>query len=300
MFLTANPVFLTPYMSGFAAGLFRNSMPSEVIAVLTIIGFCILGNTLNGVFLSLMNRYIFMFHKNLRKRLQNKATLVVTVFLHIFFYFIFIFFVRFSITDHDTLARKAIAETHGALTEYLSEKSLVYVSEDGGIPRKLCIGAFYMLLSVAILLMSTVVWFIAKVFILKKNSTVLTKLSRSMSLSALIQAILCLGLLFVPNMCLLLSIGFKIPNSANIVNGMFLLVALHGTLDMICTLYFVRPYRKFWLSGPPRRQPVRVDAGIALGLALFRHDSLSHVSVFLLQWSTMVPPVFITFASFVL
>uniref|UniRef100_A0A7E4ZVD9 Alpha-tubulin N-acetyltransferase n=1 Tax=Panagrellus redivivus TaxID=6233 RepID=A0A7E4ZVD9_PANRE len=140
-------------------------------------GFCFLTNVISSVFITLINRFIFMFHPDSRRYLENKYTITGIVIFH-FVMYSFAFGIMIStMTSHDQTRFEATRDHPGAMDEYFKYNSFAYIS--GGELRYfllrigLCVAG-----ALVLSLLISVTFFIVNVFIYKKTATVISKTSK--------------------------------------------------------------------------------------------------------------------------
>uniref|UniRef100_A0A7E4UV11 Serpentine Receptor, class H n=1 Tax=Panagrellus redivivus TaxID=6233 RepID=A0A7E4UV11_PANRE len=240
-----SPVFLCPYISGFQSGFLRTVASPQLTNILSIFGYCFFINTVLGVFLSLLNRLIFTFHPNLKRYLHNKYTFAGIIVLHLTMHFLVAILMLNTMEDAIGERKIIIAETQNALQQFFKEPSLIYVSEYGGFTRLAISALFFLIVIFNCILLFCVTVFIINVVLHRKTSRTISNSASPLIVSSLVQSFLCLTLLFLPAGCLTFVWGFRIENSANVVNALFFLANIHGTVDMFCILIFVKPYRSY-------------------------------------------------------
>uniref|UniRef100_A0A7E4UYV1 Serpentine Receptor, class J n=1 Tax=Panagrellus redivivus TaxID=6233 RepID=A0A7E4UYV1_PANRE len=248
LMITLNPVFLTPYFAGYMGGIFRNTAGYAATSAMTALCFSLFLNNVFGVILSLMNRYILTFHSEWRKYLENKFTISVIGAFHVFLYVMDIVFYYMAPANSDIGRLMAINETHTALRKYYNEPTFIYSSEYGGDSRKIWIVLFVIIFGLSSILLASAAIFIRNVLIFRKTKGVVSRTSLYLLISAVVQVVICVVFLFIPFGWLALAWACNIQNSANVTNGLITLVSMHGTVDVISTLYFIMPYRKFCLN----------------------------------------------------
>uniref|UniRef100_A0A7E5A1P3 Serpentine Receptor, class T n=1 Tax=Panagrellus redivivus TaxID=6233 RepID=A0A7E5A1P3_PANRE len=242
--LIFNPVFLSPYIAGYMEGILHNVASYECSVVATTLSFIVYVNTAIGVTVSLVNRYIFTFFPQYRPLLENKITIICLVLFQLAVHSVTIFLFVSTASDADTNRNYAKKETHTALEQYYLQPGFIYLSEYGTVTRSLNKFMFGGLVVISSILAASVILFIKNV-IKQKKTSIISKTAKSLIVSSIMQAILCICMLYTPMLLILGTWGFNIRNSSNIVNIFVTLLSIHGTFDMVSTLYFIIPYRKY-------------------------------------------------------
>uniref|UniRef100_A0A7E4W3S0 G_PROTEIN_RECEP_F1_2 domain-containing protein n=1 Tax=Panagrellus redivivus TaxID=6233 RepID=A0A7E4W3S0_PANRE len=241
--------------AGGPGGIFRSVATSQLTSICAAIGIILVIHTAIGVFLSLINRLSTMFGASAIQYLHNKKALTGIVLFHVFSYILVAFFLTWTMDSNANIRKTILLETNNALIPYFDEPSLMYVSELDGLTRKICIGYLIVVAISTLLLIGCVIIFVIKVKHYKSNNDSISKVSVSLIVSSLIQAFLCVACLFLPLGYLGYIWGFNIKGSANPFNIMCIVIGLHGTIDMSCTLYFVKPYWRYcqslWMKVKP-------------------------------------------------
>uniref|UniRef100_A0A7E4ZR74 G_PROTEIN_RECEP_F1_2 domain-containing protein n=1 Tax=Panagrellus redivivus TaxID=6233 RepID=A0A7E4ZR74_PANRE len=245
VFLTLHPVFLSPFMAAFQGGFLRHISTARITAVLVCMSIFLFINTATGVFLSLLNRLSHMFSDKIVEYLHKKLVFPCIIAFHLLMYASITYAILSSMDTNENVRKLIIAETGDLLDVYLGEPSLMYISELGGVTRKVCIGFMIGFIILSICLLGCVVLFISSVNTYKHNSKSVSKVSSSLIVSSIVQAILCVTFLFIPFALLSFFWGFRIEKSANPINVVCVFMACHGTIDMFCILFFVKPYWRF-------------------------------------------------------
>uniref|UniRef100_A0A7E4VYH8 Serpentine Receptor, class T n=1 Tax=Panagrellus redivivus TaxID=6233 RepID=A0A7E4VYH8_PANRE len=241
MFLFGSPVLLSPYLAGFPSGFLRNIGTPIVTAIFTEVFLFFYLNSLLGVFLTLMNRFIAVFHSELEKWFHSKVSIVTIAIVHILIDGFFLHCIIRAII----LNTLSDIDTGKALEPWFREKGLINFPEYGGYTRTALFFVFCFVGILFFVLVGTIIWFICKVFIGRKTSKILNKHSTSLLLSALVQAGCCIIFSYIPMLFILYCWSFAPKNSANASNIALAFFSVYGTVDMLCTLYFVKPYRQY-------------------------------------------------------
>uniref|UniRef100_A0A7E4ZRR6 G_PROTEIN_RECEP_F1_2 domain-containing protein n=1 Tax=Panagrellus redivivus TaxID=6233 RepID=A0A7E4ZRR6_PANRE len=239
-----NPVVLMPYIAGYSGGIFRSFGTYESSAIAITVGFCLYYCALFGAILSFINRYILAFRPESKKYLESKYTFAYIAWLHGGACAGIAIFLLTTAPRGSTVRQVVDQETHGALNEYLSEPTFVYFQDINGSARAILLFCALVILGFLLLFSLVVIWFIANVFIYKRKATSITKLSRSLIICSLVQLLLCVVFLFCPYIIGVGSLALRLENG-DFVNALCGIVSLHGTADILSTLYFIVPYRKF-------------------------------------------------------
>uniref|UniRef100_A0A7E4VDX0 Serpentine Receptor, class T n=1 Tax=Panagrellus redivivus TaxID=6233 RepID=A0A7E4VDX0_PANRE len=260
LMITLNPVFLTPYFAGYMGGIFRKSAGYAATSAMNALCFSLFLNNVVGVILSLVNRYILTFHPDWRKYLENKYTISLIVTFHISIYALDVACYFMALSDSEVIRTVAINETGTALQKYYNESTFIYFSLYGGFSRRLSLFFFVVICGLSGILLTSVAVFIKNVFFFRKTKGVISKTSQYLLISAFVQIVMCVLFLSVPFGWLVIALAFNIQDSANVTNGFIMLVSIHGFVDIVSTLYFIKPYRKYCLGlvGAFRKRRIEV------------------------------------------
>uniref|UniRef100_A0A7E4UUL8 G-protein coupled receptors family 1 profile domain-containing protein n=1 Tax=Panagrellus redivivus TaxID=6233 RepID=A0A7E4UUL8_PANRE len=245
LYTVYNPVLVCPVIGAFQSGLLRNVASPQLTTIVSIFVYIFFINTAFGVSLSLFNRLIFTFHPNLKPYLHNKFTFAGIVIFHLLMYSVVCILLSYALNDAEGMRKISLTESGDALRPFFNESSLIQVSEFGGWTRRAIATFFFLICLFNSILIGCVIVFIVNVRIHKQTSKTVSQNSFSLIISSLVQSILCVVLLFIPAGGLTFCWGFEIKNSANVINALFLLANIHGTIDMVCLLIFVKPYRMY-------------------------------------------------------
>uniref|UniRef100_A0A7E4WAQ1 7TM GPCR serpentine receptor class x (Srx) domain-containing protein n=1 Tax=Panagrellus redivivus TaxID=6233 RepID=A0A7E4WAQ1_PANRE len=195
---------------------------------------------------------------DLKKYLHNAFTLGTIALSHIILDVFFLYWCYVgSVETHESQVFFIRNETGTLLESWVSEKSIVYIW--GHVGRRNFF--FYVGLCVLSLLffglVGIVIWFIVSFNILKRTSKTISTHSTYLLTAVLFQTGTFLLFLFGPSIFILSCWTFEIQGSTNAVNIALIFVCFHGMADMLCTLYFVKPYRTFCLGKVPFFRPKR-------------------------------------------
>uniref|UniRef100_A0A7E4VM51 G protein-coupled receptor n=1 Tax=Panagrellus redivivus TaxID=6233 RepID=A0A7E4VM51_PANRE len=228
------PVFLSPYVAGFTAGIFRDIATAESTYFFWLLGLCVFVHTMLGVCLSLFNRFVFVFRPNFKKYLHNKVTMTCIVLFHLFFDIFFYKCYNTTKMDHEMIAEHAYNDTGNLMNEWLNEQSLIYLYENRGHTRAyVFIGlVIYVVALTALLIIG--IWFIKNVIIMKRTSKTLHEKSTFLLTTAIVQAAVFIVLLFIPSIVIAACWAFAIENSGNVVNIALVFFCLHGDPNYRC------------------------------------------------------------------
>uniref|UniRef100_A0A7E4VFV6 G-protein coupled receptors family 1 profile domain-containing protein n=1 Tax=Panagrellus redivivus TaxID=6233 RepID=A0A7E4VFV6_PANRE len=167
-------------------------------------------------------------------------------------------------TSAEAIRELAAKESPGALDEFFSESTFVYAGELDGLTRTVCFVCALFMTFILLVFIASVIWFIFQVLKLVKTDVHLSQASTSLLISSAVQATLFVVFLFMPITCMLISWAYCLDNTANIINALVLIMSIHGTLDMLTTLYFVVPYRNYIVSLFSRKQTHMVSINISV------------------------------------
>uniref|UniRef100_A0A7E4V0L1 Serpentine receptor class gamma n=1 Tax=Panagrellus redivivus TaxID=6233 RepID=A0A7E4V0L1_PANRE len=104
LMVVLNSVFLNPYMAGYLGGILRHAANYALTSTFNAVCFSLLVNNISGVVLALLNRYIFTFHPEFRKYLENKYTITAIVTFHAFLYIADVVFYFFALLTRNRFA----------------------------------------------------------------------------------------------------------------------------------------------------------------------------------------------------
>uniref|UniRef100_A0A7E4VMF0 Serpentine Receptor, class T n=1 Tax=Panagrellus redivivus TaxID=6233 RepID=A0A7E4VMF0_PANRE len=188
---------------------------------------------------------IFTFNVDSTAHRREKYIIIAFIVPHFLAYAALGGCIFTTMKDNESLRMFIVQESGDVLVPYFNEVTFMYVGELGGITRKVC--AFFAILFIILILvlLGCILYFTKSVFFQKQTSTILTKTAKSLIVSSIVQGIVCCTFTFIPFGSLLFIWAFKIENSANFINHACIVSTLHGVVDMLCTLYFVKPYRRY-------------------------------------------------------
>uniref|UniRef100_A0A7E4ZW38 Serpentine Receptor, class Z n=1 Tax=Panagrellus redivivus TaxID=6233 RepID=A0A7E4ZW38_PANRE len=246
--LIHNPVLLGPYIANYSAGIFAYIVTDQLLYLSAFLTYGLYFHALTSIFLSLFNRFVFLFRPHLKQWLHNVKTLSFIVFLHLFFDALFAFSAWGPVLDDETTEERAKKETGMSLDKWIHEKSFQYVPEYFGRTRAFCFLLFNILIFLFFALIAVVIWFIVNVFFLKKTSKTVDKNSSYLLITVLVQTGASLVFFFFPAIVIAFCWTFAIENSGNAVNVALQLFVFNGTIDMLIMMYFVKPYKMYCIS----------------------------------------------------
>uniref|UniRef100_A0A7E4V0N4 G protein-coupled receptor n=1 Tax=Panagrellus redivivus TaxID=6233 RepID=A0A7E4V0N4_PANRE len=218
-------------------------MSTQVFYVIVFIGLAICVHSLWSIFLSLVNRFVFLFHPHWQKYLHNKYTIFYIIFCHTFFDLVYAAGCWRSLMNHDAMEQRARSDYGNTLEKWFKEPSFIYVPEFYGITRTFGFAGFILLVIVFFLFVGIAVWFIVNVFIYKKASKTLNDHSAFLLIAVLAQTGCFLVFMYIPSMVVVYCWTLAVDNSANVVNSVAQLMTIHGTVEMVTMLYFITPYK---------------------------------------------------------
>uniref|UniRef100_A0A7E4WB36 G_PROTEIN_RECEP_F1_2 domain-containing protein n=1 Tax=Panagrellus redivivus TaxID=6233 RepID=A0A7E4WB36_PANRE len=236
-----------PYTAAFMGGIFRDVMTYEAAITCACLFLCLYINVITSIFNSLINRFVFMFRPHWRKYVENKYTISAIVVMHLSSYAGVTFLFVTTSSSYAETRQIATIETETALIEFMKYPSFVYVPSRNERTKTVIIVYFFIVLTIATILFIAIVVFLKNIRDLKETEIV-SKTMRSLVISTLVQAFLCVLFVFTPVAFLLCTLAFNISNSANSLNILLTMLSFHGTVDNLCILYFVAPYRRYCLS----------------------------------------------------
>uniref|UniRef100_A0A7E4W7I8 7TM_GPCR_Srx domain-containing protein n=1 Tax=Panagrellus redivivus TaxID=6233 RepID=A0A7E4W7I8_PANRE len=256
----ASPVFMGPFMGGYVGGLFRNVISTELTYLVAFVSLILFVHMLFGLFFSLFNRFVFIFQPKLKKLMHNKITLGCVAMLHFILDAYLIWLYDNAYMTHDETDFAIHYETGNVLDTWVVEKSIVYMGQHGGRKNFYCLVALCCGVVLFFGLVGIIIWFIAHVFMLKKTSVTLSSHSTYLLTTVLVQTGAFLVFLFGPSLFVLSCWTLAIPGSTTAVNVAATIIFFHEIIDILCTLYFVKPYREYCLSKISRYIPARISA----------------------------------------
>uniref|UniRef100_A0A7E4VWQ9 Serpentine Receptor, class T n=1 Tax=Panagrellus redivivus TaxID=6233 RepID=A0A7E4VWQ9_PANRE len=246
--VAVKPVVLTPYLGGFTGGILRNILTYDTFLISVWLGYCTAGTCIISAALSVIYRFFFIFQPHNRKYLENKYNFVVIFTGHIAAYCIFAYFILIDKVGQSALIPVALNNSGTALVEYFFEPGFAIFSEHEGIVRWLFKCIFYFILAISTAFLGSIVFAIVSFFVSHRSKITITRTTRSLLMTSLSQATLCVIFLNGPSMLVIGTWGWNVPNSNFAANIAMNLVSLYATFDRISTLCFVAPYRKFIIS----------------------------------------------------
>uniref|UniRef100_A0A7E4V1D2 Serpentine Receptor, class H n=1 Tax=Panagrellus redivivus TaxID=6233 RepID=A0A7E4V1D2_PANRE len=241
------PVALAPYYCIFMAGplrLFAGTTTTIILASSAILYFL---NAISIIVVSIINRYIHMFHSTYTYVFQKwYLFILINILFNFLFTLAFLFAIRDSFASHETIVAIAMNETDGALVKFYNEPTLMCFSTAGTKIDKVAQGITVTIIFLAIVLISMTSAFVLAV---KRLKTVcISKLSRSLYISVIVQSILLILIIFMPTAVFGIMYSLKFTSSANFASFLISFASFHGTVDTLSMLYFIVPYRKYCLS----------------------------------------------------
>uniref|UniRef100_A0A7E4V0R9 Serpentine Receptor, class J n=1 Tax=Panagrellus redivivus TaxID=6233 RepID=A0A7E4V0R9_PANRE len=240
-----NPVLLNPYMAGYLAGVFRYLADYTTTSIVNAVMFYLLESVVISILLTYLNRYILTFHPEYQHYVDNQYTVYFLICFHLSVACMNTSFYFLASTDYDNARRLASSESHHALDVYLSEPTFIYASEYNGAARIFCALGLLILILFSVFFLGSVGFFVRSVFIYKKMKGVVSKQSKFLLISTFIQVVLLVTFVFVPFIWATFTWSFNIQNIVNTTNGFVMLISMYGPVDMLCTLYFIVPYRRY-------------------------------------------------------
>uniref|UniRef100_A0A7E4ZSU4 G_PROTEIN_RECEP_F1_2 domain-containing protein n=1 Tax=Panagrellus redivivus TaxID=6233 RepID=A0A7E4ZSU4_PANRE len=241
--LSAISTNLTVLLINFQGGILRSLTYHATLAVWGVLVGLYL-NTTTGIILSLVHRFVFTFHPNIRKYMENKYTLIGIIIFYLICYITIAFGLWATGSTYYGIRDAAFIASNGALQPFFIESSFVYAIDNTGIVRVFLYIVTAMLMIVSLILLLSIAWFFYSVFMNRKTAIV-SRTARSLIASSLILCFLCVMFLLVPIFCLVFFWTFRLKGTANIMNGVATFLSIHATFDTLSTLYFVVPYNRF-------------------------------------------------------
>uniref|UniRef100_A0A7E4VKX7 G-protein coupled receptors family 1 profile domain-containing protein n=1 Tax=Panagrellus redivivus TaxID=6233 RepID=A0A7E4VKX7_PANRE len=173
------------------------------------------------------------------------------VLIHLFLDYLFYACYNSTKSNHTFIVERAHNTTGNLLDEWLDEQSLIFIADNNGETRASFFIALVILVVVLIMFCCIGIWFIRTLIILKKTSKTLNEKSTFLLTTAIVQAGVFIVFLYIPSIVITACWSFAIENTGNVVNIALVFFCLHGTADILCTLYFVTPYRLYCISLVP-------------------------------------------------
>uniref|UniRef100_A0A7E4VYM9 7TM_GPCR_Srx domain-containing protein n=1 Tax=Panagrellus redivivus TaxID=6233 RepID=A0A7E4VYM9_PANRE len=229
-------------------GILRNIMTYNGFLTSVCLGYCAAGTCIVSAALSVIHRFFFIFQPHNRKYFENKYSYAFIIKCHIIAYCVFAYFIVIDKPDESIIYSMARNASGNALTPYFTEPGFAVFRERDGNMRLIFRFIFYLIIFISFLFLGSIVFAIVQFFVSQRSKNTITKTTRSLLMTSLSQAALCVILLNGPTMFVIGAWGWNIPNSNTAANSAMLLLALHGTFDRISTLCFVSPYRKYIVS----------------------------------------------------
>uniref|UniRef100_A0A7E4WCW9 G protein-coupled receptor n=1 Tax=Panagrellus redivivus TaxID=6233 RepID=A0A7E4WCW9_PANRE len=245
---TIKPIYLSPYLAGFSGGILRPVMTYELFRIFTCLSYCAAGTCAVSVTLAVVYRFFFMFRPSFKVLLENKFTFTFLTAVHLIAYAIFADITVLQRVPKEDLITLAQSTTGNALSSYYNEPGFYVLYNMEGASRRTYLIVVIVLGAISALLFGSIAYAIVFVFLNRKTQQIISKKAKSLLISSLSQAFLCVFFLCGPIMVVLSTMALDIGNSTNVANTAGTLLSFHGTLDMLSTLYFVMPYRKYCAS----------------------------------------------------
>uniref|UniRef100_A0A7E4VG34 G protein-coupled receptor n=1 Tax=Panagrellus redivivus TaxID=6233 RepID=A0A7E4VG34_PANRE len=127
--LLFDPVFLGPYIAAYSSGVATYFVTTQLLYLAAFAGFTLFMQSFSSIYLSLFNRFVFLFRPHLKSRLHNKYTLICIVLFHAFFDGMFINAYFQTAVDHDAMVQMVHDDAGNALDRWINEPSFGYVPE---------------------------------------------------------------------------------------------------------------------------------------------------------------------------
>uniref|UniRef100_A0AC34GYI1 Uncharacterized protein n=1 Tax=Panagrolaimus sp. ES5 TaxID=591445 RepID=A0AC34GYI1_9BILA len=219
-------------------GLLRNGTPYST-AIATYVNSLIFVTNCWALVATLTNRYLLAFPTNFTKWFQMKYGIWMIILILAFLYIgLTILVCTFTNPDIDDMHKSAI-EYDPCLQNYFHEPAFAFLKFSDMFIPFLC--AFIITLTGTTMATFSGIFFIY--LVLTNKSSTVTKLHRSLIISAIVQLSITLGFLGIPATVGMAIFCFQILNMQNIVVVIECLFATHCILESVATLYFVSPYR---------------------------------------------------------
>uniref|UniRef100_A0A7E4VCM9 G_PROTEIN_RECEP_F1_2 domain-containing protein n=1 Tax=Panagrellus redivivus TaxID=6233 RepID=A0A7E4VCM9_PANRE len=233
------------YLALYAAGVYGYFATKETSYLLLFLAFAGCMHIFFGIFLSLFNRFVFLFRPHLKEKLHNKYTLSIIVLIHVACDALMVWGAESSVDLHRYTTYTSIDELMLNETGHTFDKWLetgdrfLYVSEFEGRLRAFSFIILCVLIVIFFTLIGIVIWFTVNVFVFKRTSKTMSSNSADLLMTVLVQTGSCLFFVFIPAIVMLACWTFAIDGSGNAVNVLLLLFSVNGTADMIAMLYFL-------------------------------------------------------------
>uniref|UniRef100_A0A7E4WCR0 Polyprotein allergen nematode domain-containing protein n=1 Tax=Panagrellus redivivus TaxID=6233 RepID=A0A7E4WCR0_PANRE len=237
--ILTNPIPCAPYTAVLMGGIFREVMTYEAAVGCACLFLCLYINVITSIFNSLVNRFIFTFRPHWRKYVENKFTISGIVLSHFAAYAGVSFIFITTSTSYSDTRQLAFKETGNVFTELFQYPGFVYVPSSNKQTEVIILVYFFIVLAFAVALLITIVIFFKNIRAFK-TTDIVSKTVKSMVISTLVQAFLCVLFVFTPVLFMLYALAFKVPHSANTLNILFTMLSFHGmTLGKLALLALV-------------------------------------------------------------
>ncbi|KAE9548204.1 hypothetical protein FO519_008584 [Halicephalobus sp. NKZ332] len=198
--------------------------------------------TIIGMTMSLIYRYTSIFPGRTKEIGTSKWMIVTCLIIQLAISVLLCIIAdKFLSLDHDTMARKAI-EFSPALSKFTNEPTFVFIDREFGFPMVIAVWITLIIISVLFGIVATTLF-----FELKHNRYAVKKLElqKTLILSCIVQIGITIVFLFIPIMVFFYYLTFGYVYAGPITMIVFCVFCLHAIAEMVATIYFVLPYRRF-------------------------------------------------------
>ncbi|KAE9552528.1 hypothetical protein FO519_004270 [Halicephalobus sp. NKZ332] len=245
------PVILSPYLAGYQAGIFsKTEFITTAISGLLLIS--LLFNTLTGIMMTMFNRYTVLFPAQWQEIFRKKLVLFGIVACHVIFHsanFIYLF----PKTNRNAHEFHIEAIKHDPeFAHFMNESTFFFIAlESYSFGLSLSIMAYVALGGCCALIMGI---FLYQLHANHQAHFIRDEVQKSLIVTALVQSFTtCLFVIGIP-LTFLLFQAFRAQHTALATLIFCMVEHTYCPCDIIATLYFVAPYRRFVLYKIFRRK----------------------------------------------
>lgn len=244
MLCIAKPCFLFPATSGFSQGIFKNlgTRTTAIFGMAIILSIAIF--SVGGMSMTIIHRYSTIFFGKFRTIFASKISFIFYGILHFcVFVPMIIHFSNSAKIDKKKMIENAL-NYNSIFLRYSSDPTFVFI--DKSTVKHLVIIALILLILILFgfcIVATSMILELKKFSFYKKNNIQLYLISK-----CLIQIVITVIFQFLPLAMFLLFCLFDVPYSGPIINIMLCLLTSHSFIEMLTTLYFIKPYRLFTVN----------------------------------------------------
>uniref|UniRef100_A0A7E4UYN4 7TM_GPCR_Srx domain-containing protein n=1 Tax=Panagrellus redivivus TaxID=6233 RepID=A0A7E4UYN4_PANRE len=124
--LLFDPIMMGPYVALYSNGVASPIITTKLVYFGTFAAFTGVLHYLSSIYLSLFNRFVFLFRPHLKSRLHNKYTFICIVLFHAFFDGMFINAFFQTAMDHEAMVQLVHKDAGNVLDKWINEPIFCY------------------------------------------------------------------------------------------------------------------------------------------------------------------------------